>query len=177
MVDANALSQFAMLSGLPPEPLEEIARSAEIKSFGSGEILFEEGEIATELYGLLEGEVTLSLIFRDRVLKTDVRHEDYVRKHVEIVEKEMIFETIEPGEMFAWSALIAPHQLTSTARCTAPVQVIVLPANVLEDIFAHNPRARAVFMHGLAEVIAQRLKSRTDKLIESWYQAFGEDHL
>ena len=32
-------------------------------------------------------------------------------------------------------------------------------------------------MKHLAEVIALRLRQRTDKLIESWYQAFGEERL
>jgi hypothetical protein len=32
-------------------------------------------------------------------------------------------------------------------------------------------------MKRLAEVIAQRLRHRTDKLVESWYQAFGEARL
>ena len=177
MVDVNQLSDLAMMAGLPPETLAEIARNGEIRTFDRGEVLFEEGEIATSLYGLLEGEVALSLIFRDRVLKADVRHEDHVRKHVEIVEKELVFETIEPGEVFAWSALIAPHQLTSTARCIEPSLLVALPADALEDIFDRDPQAGAVFMRRLAEVIAQRLRSRTDKLVESWHAAFGEDHL
>jgi len=121
--------------------------------------------------------VTLSLIFQDRVLKADVRHEEYVHKRVEVVEKEMIFETIEPGEVFAWSSLIAPHQLTATARCLTPARVVVLPADALEDIFTRHPQAGGLFMKRLAEVIAKRLRHRTDKLIESWYQAFGEERL
>jgi CRP-like cAMP-binding protein len=177
MVDVNHLSVFALMAGLPLKTLAEMARSGEIISFERGAVLFEEGQIATSLYGLLEGEVALGLIFRDRVLKADVRHEDYVHKQVEIIEKELVFETIEPGEVFAWSALIAPHQLTSTARCTEPCRLVALPADALEDIFDRDPRTGAVFMKRLAEVIAQRLRNRTDKLIESWYAAFGEDHL
>jgi len=177
MAESNPLSGFAIVADLPREMLTEMARAAAIKSFEAGDVLFEEGELATELFALLEGEVALSLVFQDRILKADVRHEEYVHKRVEVVEKEMVFETIEPGEVFAWSALIAPHQLTATARCTAPTQVVVLPADALEVIFARHPQAGAVFMKRLAEVIAHRLRHRTDKLIESWYQAFGEERL
>jgi CRP-like cAMP-binding protein len=177
MVESSLLSGFALVAGLPAEALDEMARKAAVKSFSPGEVLFEEGAQATELYGLLEGEVHLSLVFRDRVLKADVRHEEYVRKRVEIVEKEMVFETIEPGDVFAWSALIPPHRMTSTARCSAATRVVALPADALEDIFGRHPQAGAFFMKRLAEVIARRLRSRTDKLIESWYEAFGEDHL
>ena len=177
MVEPNQLSGFSIFADMPVEIIAEIARHAEIKSFKSGAVLFEEGDMATELYGLLEGEVELSLLFRDRVLKAEVRHEEYVHKRVEIVEKEMVFETVTPGEIFAWSALIAPHQLTSTATCTESTRLIVLPADSLEAVFERAPRAGAVFMKRLAEVIAQRLRHRTDKLVESWYQAFGEARL
>jgi CRP-like cAMP-binding protein len=177
MVASNPLSDFSIVAGLPADTLDEMARCTAVKSFAAGDILFEEGASATELYGLLEGEVTLSLIFQDRVLKADVRHEEYVHKQVEVIEKEIVFETIEPGEIFAWSSLIAPHQLTATARCSAPTRVAALPAEALEDIFARHPRAGGLFMKRLAEVIARRLRHRTDKLIESWYQAFGEERL
>ena len=43
--------------------------------------------MATALYGLLEGEVELSILFRDRVLKAEVRYEEYVHKREEIIEK------------------------------------------------------------------------------------------
>jgi CRP-like cAMP-binding protein len=177
MVEPNQLSGFSIVAGMPSEILAEIARNATIESFETGEVLFEEGDMAMALYGLLEGEVELSILFRDRVLKAEVRYEEYVHKREEIIEKEMVFETVAPGEIFAWSALIAPHQLTSTATCTAPTRLIVLPGDALDAIFERAPRAGAVFMKRLAEVIAQRLRHRTDKLIESWYQAFGEERL
>jgi CRP-like cAMP-binding protein len=177
MMESNPLSGFAIMAGMPVETLDEMGQRAAVKSFGAGDVLFEEGALANELFALLEGEVTLSLVFQDRVLKADVRHEEYVHKRVEVIEKEMIFETIEPGEVFAWSSLIAPHQLTATARCLTPARVVVLPADALEDIFARHPQAGGLFMKRLAEVIAQRLRHRTDKLIESWYQAFGEERL
>ena len=75
----------------------------------------------------------------------------------------------------AWSALIAPHQLTSTATCTEPTRLIVVPADALEAVFERAPQAGAVFMKRLAEVIAQRLRHRTDKLIESWKQGFEKN--
>ena len=177
MVETNRLSGFSIFAGMPSETLDEIARSASMKSFEAQDVIFEEGDLATALYGLMAGEVELSILFRDRVLKAEVRHEEYVHKRVEIIEKEMVFETVAPGEIFAWSALIAPHQLTSTATCTEPTRLMVLPADALEAVFERTPRAGAVFMKRLAEVIAQRLRHRTDKLIESWYQAFGEERL
>ena len=177
MMDTNHLSGFPIVAGMPIEILEAMAREAVVRSFEAGTVLFEEGDMAAELFGLLEGEVELSILFRDRVLKTDVRHEEYVHKHVEIIETELVFDTIAPGEIFAWSALIAPHQLTSTARCRQASKVIALPAATLSRIFEQAPREGAVFMQRLAGVIAQRLRHRTDKLVESWYEAFGEARL
>ena len=177
MVEPNQLSGFSIFADMPSEIIAAIARNATLKSYKTGVVLFEEGDMATELYGLLEGEVALSVLFRDRVLKAEVRHEEYVHKRVEIIEKEMVVETVAPGEIFAWSALIAPHQLTSTARCTESTRLIALPVDALDAIFERAPQAGVVLMKRLAEVIAQRLRHRTDKLIESWYQAFGEERM
>lgn len=176
-MNIQTLEPFAIFSDMSREALQAITRAAEVRSFDAGQALFEEGQAATELYGLLEGQVTLSLVLQDRVLKPEVRYEEYVHKRVEVIEKEMIFETIPAGEVFAWSALIAPHQLTATARCTKPSRLVVMPAQALETVFAKDPSTAALFMRRLAEVIAQRLRLRTDKLIESWHEAFGENHL
>ena len=176
-MDTAILKAFAILADMPPQALQAIARSAEVKSFDEGGVLFEEGQMATELYGLLEGRVSLSIVFRDRVLKPEVRYEEYVHKQVEVIEKDMIFETVPAGEVFAWSALIAPHQLTATARFSKPSRLLVMPAQALEAVFAEDPHLAALFMRRLAGVIAQRLRHRTDKLIESWHEAFGENRL
>jgi CRP-like cAMP-binding protein len=177
MMETTLLSDFPIFAGMPPEVFEAIARDAVVRSHEAGSVLFEEGDMASELFGLLEGEVELSILFRDRVLKADVRHEEYVHKRFEIIETELVFDTIEPGEIFAWSALVAPHQLTSNARCTQPSKVMALPAGSLADLFEQAPRSGSVFMQRLAGVIAQRLRHRTDKLVESWYEAFGEERL
>jgi hypothetical protein len=54
---------------------------------------------------------------------------------------------------------------------------MALPAGSLADLFEQAPRSGSVFMQRLAGVIAQRLRHRTDKLVESWYEAFGEERL
>ena len=64
MVESNPLSGFAIVAGMPSEALAEMGRRTAVKTFGAGDVLFEEGVLATELYGLLEGEVTLSLVFQ-----------------------------------------------------------------------------------------------------------------
>ena len=177
MIETKELSGLSIAAGLPSETLMELARIALVRNYEIGDQLFEEGDPATELLGLLEGEVELSIVHKDTVLKADVRHEDYVHKRIETVTQELVYNTIAPGEVFAWSALIPPHQLTSTARCTAPARVVALPAEALEKILSRDPRAGVVFMKRLAAVIAQRLRSRTDKLLTAWYQAFAEERL
>jgi CRP-like cAMP-binding protein len=125
----------------------------------------------------MKGEVELSILFRDRVMRADVQYEDYVRKHVEIIEKEIVIEDLGPGEVFSWSALSAPHRLTSTATCCRPTRVFALEASRLKAVLAQAPAVGYLFMQRVSEIIARRLRNRTNKLLESWYEAFEVENV
>ena len=116
--------------------------------------------------------VELSLVVSDRILKTDIQYEESIQTHINTIEKDITVDLIEPGEIFGWSALIKPGLFTTTARCSKAARIISLPADKLKAIFDKNPRVGYGFTERLAEIISQRLRNRTDKLIESWNQAF-----
>ncbi len=92
-------------------------------------------------------------------------------------ENDIIVESIETSEIFGWSAFVNPRLYTSTAKCSKPARLISLPADKLKSIFAKNPQIGYVFMEQMFQIISQRLRNRTDKLIESWNQAFDVNRI
>jgi len=172
MFKQDLLKCFPIFLDIPQEHLSEIAQWGKVLEFDSNETIFQNGEDAFDLYGIVDGEVELSLMVKDKILKTDIQYEESIQTHIETIEKDIIVDSIAPGEIFGWSALIEPGQYTTTARCSKSTRIVSLPADKLKAIFIKNPQAGYVFMGRLAMIISQRLKHRTDKLIESWSQAF-----
>jgi len=165
----NGIPIFA---DIPQEHLLEIVQWGKVLEFDLNETIFHVGENAFDLYSVVSGEVELSLVVRDELLKTDIQYEESIQTHIETIEKDIIVDSIKPGEIFGWSALIKPRLFTTTAKCSKSARIISLPADKLKAIFNKNPQVGFVFMERLAEIISQRLKNRTDKLIEGWSQAF-----
>lgn len=175
MLDKGLLDGFSIFSEIPQDKLSAIAERCELLEFKSDEVIFEQGEVAKNLYGVLEGEVELSFVFQDRVLKADIEYEESVQARFEVLEKPIVVDTLGPGDVFGWSALVSPRQLTAMARCSKPTRVFSLPADDLKATYDQDPALGYMIMEKLAEIIAQRLQTRTDKLIETWAEAFEVD--
>lgn len=177
MLTTAQLSVFAIFDGIPKDTMDCITQLAQPQEYDQNEIIFKEGQAASHLYGVLEGEVELSILFHDRVMKAEIQYEDYVRKRVDTIEKEIVIEVLDPGDIFAWSSLSAPHRLTSTATCTQPTQVFAIEAHELEAVLAQAKEVGYLFMQRVSAIISQRLRNRTDKLLESWYHAFDVENV
>ncbi len=175
MLEKGLLAGFSIFSEVPQDKLAAIAEKCELPEFNSDEVIFQQGETAKNLYGILDGEVELILVFEDRVLKADIDYERYLQARFEILEKPIVVDTLGPGEVFGWSALVNPRQLTATAKCSKPTRVFSLPADDLKAMNDQDPALGYAIMEQLAMVIAQRLQKRTDTLIEAWGEAFDVD--
>jgi len=177
MLDKNVLSELKLFQDVVPEKLEKIARESEVIQFKRGEMVFRQDEPAINVYFVLDGEVELNLNFKDMVLKADIRYEESNFSKFEYMEKPIVVDTVSPGEIFGWSALLGSAIETSNARCSEDSRLVSISAAGLKDLFQTDPSLGYVIMFGISEVISQRLRNRTDKLIEAWGQAFGTSEI
>ncbi len=177
MIEKDLLKNFPIFSDTPQENLSEIAQLGKISKFDLNQTIFQEGGKAFDLYGVVDGEVELSITVKDKIIKTDIQYEESIQTRIETIENDIIVESIETSEIFGWSAFVNPRLYTSTAKCSKPVRLISLPADKLKSIFAKNPQIGYVFMEQMFQIISQRLRNRTDKLIESWNQAFDVNRI
>lgn len=177
MIESVQMDQFPVFSKLSSEKKSKIAACGQIQTFSPNETIFEEGDHAEFLYGVLHGEVELSIVVSDQTLKTDIRYEDRLETRVEKTEKEIVVDAVAEGEIFGWSSLLKPSQMTATARAVGDTQAIRFAASDLEAFFESDSQTGYAFMRQLSSVISHRLRTRTDKLLESWNEAFASNRI
>ena len=177
MTAKNPLAGFKFFNEVRPDTLESIARMGEIIEYKAADVIFRFDEPAVHLYGVIEGEVALSVVFKDKVLKTEIEYEEAIQTSVVEEEKSIVVDSVLPGQVFGWASLVGPGRRTVTARCAAASRVIVLPAAELRTMFEEDNALGYVIMKKLSDIISKRLQKRTEKLIETWVEAFDVDEI
>ena len=96
----NILAGFKFFSEVAPETLEKIAQKTELLEFAPDDVIFKYDEPAEHLYGLLEGEVDLSLVFTDKVLKTEIEYEESIQASMVDEVKSIVIDTVSPHRLY-----------------------------------------------------------------------------
>jgi CRP-like cAMP-binding protein len=177
MADKNLLSGFKFFSDVDAKALEMIAQKGAILEFKPNELIFHFDAPAEHFYGLLAGEVQLSLVFKDKILKTEIEYEEAIQARMVDEEKSIVVDTVRPGQVFGWASLVGSGRRTVAARCTEPSRVIAFKAAELREMFEKDHTLGYLLMKRMGDMISKRLKNRTDKLIETWVEAFDTDQI
>jgi CRP/FNR family transcriptional regulator, cyclic AMP receptor protein len=177
VTEKNVLADLQFFSEVAPDTLEMIAQLGELFELEPEEVLFHSNEPAEHFYALLKGEIDLSIVFTDRVLKTDIEYEESIQASLVEEEKWIIVDTVYPGQVFGWASLVGPGRRTVTAQCTADSSVIAIPAVEFKKMLEADHSLGYRVMTKLSNIISNRLKNRSDKLIEAWVEAFDTDKI
>jgi CRP-like cAMP-binding protein len=172
MPEKNLLTGFPFFSDVDPATMEAIAARAEILEFKAEDVIFHVDEPANHFYGLLEGEIDLILVFKDKVLKTDIEYEEAIQATMVDEEKEIIVDTVGAGQVFGWASIVGPSKRTVNAKCSEDSTVVAIPADEFKAMFEKDNTLGFIIMKRISNIIARRLRNRTDKLIETWGEAF-----
>ncbi|MCK5162688.1 MAG: cyclic nucleotide-binding domain-containing protein [Desulfobacula sp.] len=166
------LFQFPFFSDISRERLSEIEGFSIVQSYDKGSIVFQSNEPARNLYGIIEGDVELNIIFKETIVTKDIKYEEYIRKHEETFERPIIIEEVKNKEIFGWSALVEPEKMTATATCTSDCEIILIPASKLKLLFSRDTETGYLLSSRLSVLIARRLNNRTKKLVDTWCNLF-----
>jgi len=143
MVSPELLRRYPYFGVLSEAHLKEIAMIAEETSFAKSAEIFEECGEADKLYLLQDGNVDLFYKIVDEF------HPEF--------NKEFMVGEINPGEVFAVSALIEPYSLNATAKVTKDCHVIVVDAVALRKLCEKDPLLGYQIMQQTAKVLMERL--------------------
>jgi len=172
MKSHSDLSVFPFFSGLSRDRLAEIEAFSIVQTLEKGAIVFHSNEPARNLYGLIQGDVDLSILFKEEIITKEIKHEGYISANVKNLEKPIIIEKVKPYDIFGWSALVEPERMTATAKCASDCKIVLIPASDLKRIFNNDPELGYLLSTRINIIIAKRLNSRTEKLVSIWCSLF-----
>ena len=177
MLQAQDLTRFSVFSDMPQSKLKAISDKATMEELGPNEFIFRQNEPADSLYGLLEGQADVQFVFRDKILETNITYEESVISKLRNVDRPLVLETLRNGDLFGWSSMVGNERYTASVMTTEPSRVFRIEVGMLRFVLDADPEMGYVFMNHLSEIIARRLHWRTEKLVESWVEAFGADRV
>jgi CRP-like cAMP-binding protein len=143
MVSPELLRRFQFFGFMNDSELKAVAMIAEEVVFERGQALFAIGQPAEALYLLMDGSVELHYVVTDE-FDPQLRKEFYL-------------SDISPGEMCGISALIEPHQYTSSARAAGLSRAIRIESAALRALCEVDPKLAYGLMRQAAKVAVERL--------------------
>ena len=141
-----ALNDIPFFHGLTAADRQRIEASFREEDFRAGEVLFHQDAFADRLYLLVSGRV-------------EIRFKPYDGEALTV-------SLIEPGGVFGWSAALGRSSYTSSAVCTADGHALSIRGRDLRRICIDHPATGVILLERLAEVIALRLTSTHDHVME-----------
>jgi CRP-like cAMP-binding protein len=147
-VSVKELQDVDIFAGLDAQELEPISRACRQRIYQAGERCAVQGEVIDELRIVNEGRVALEM---------QIEVAPYTQT--------LSLTTLTKGKVFAWSALVEPNILTSSARCIERAQVICIKASDLQHIFREKPTVECLVMENLAKIISCRLRDTRNQLV------------
>ena len=107
---------------LPDADLDALlAEGVQVKSFGGGEVLFEEGDAPDGLYLIRRGSVTISRRLAGR---------------------EVVLSYLSAGNYVGEMALLSESPRTATVKAAVTTEAVILDAEVFKRVLARNPKWR-----------------------------------
>jgi len=130
----NLLSKIPLFADLPPEELENLIKSFDVKEMAPGEILFREGDAGEHFYVVMKGELDVVM--------------------GEGQPDELILNVLHEGEHLGEMSLIMPggHR-TASVRARGPAALLSLSRTQFQDLTRRHPELAPSMMR----VLSQRL--------------------
>jgi CRP/FNR family cyclic AMP-dependent transcriptional regulator len=140
----------SLFAPLAPEMRREIVAHAQLRHFGSGEIIFRKGSPGSALYAVLQGVVRISLSSHDG--------------------KEVVLSDIHSGEVLGELAVLDGSKRSADATAATHCDLAILERR---DLFSLLERQPAVALK-LMEILCRRLRKTNDNLAEAYFLPLSE---
>jgi CRP-like cAMP-binding protein len=148
MSDFAFLQQVDLFKNLPESHLASLQPCCQERSFQRGDRLFGQGDSATHLWVVKEGQVDLCL--------------DMCRP---LIAAEGSITTVETAMIFGWSSLVPPGQYLLSAYCASRAcRALLLEADCLKRLFEADPLIGYQVTSRLLQVVGKRFHQLQQEL-------------
>jgi CRP/FNR family cyclic AMP-dependent transcriptional regulator len=146
MISQSVLEQHAFLQGLQPQHYQALAACASETSTAPGDLMLRQGEPATQVHLLTEGQVLLTVNSPNRGA--------------------LPIETLQAGEPVGLSWLAAPTQWLFNARAQTPVRAVTFDARCLQGLMDADPTLGYPLMQRFLASTLQRLQASRFQMLD-----------
>lgn len=142
------LQKTPLFAGVPRGAVKQFAEAGRLRTYAAGEVLFAEMTNGTEIFVIVEGQVTIELALAN------------ADHPVEIVQ-------LGPGELLGEIAFIDDGPRSATATAVTPTTVLAWPATVWRTLADKDPATGYRLALAIARVLSQRLRRWNVRILDS----------
>jgi CRP-like cAMP-binding protein len=133
-------------SELAPETQQRLARLGTIQDFDTDEVILQEGEATKEMGILISGRLALRTLVPGRGPVTIL--------------------SVESGDIFGWSALVADAGAQSTVVATEPSRALVIDGALLRAALREDHALAASLYPRVLQAVGRRLRATRMQLLD-----------
>ena len=137
------------------EEITVLTQAGQEMTVEADQYFFHEGDELDHFYFVVAGKVGILVDVPDPTVRQSVSRQLIGN----LITREVVVATAEPGEMFAWSALVPPHRATSSGKALSPCRIISFDCHRLRTSFEGNHRFGYLMMLKVTSVIRDRLRA------------------
>ncbi len=146
MIKIEELKGFSLFHGIDDDSLIKVAELCQMYPMNEGDKLFAEGTRATDVHFCHKGMVDLVIWVRGPWNKNVAIHR------------------VQPGELFGWSALVAPYTYTASAECVESGEELRIKGYELLSLIDKECTIGYAIMRNLGTEISSRLAQTRQRL-------------
>lgn len=147
----DSLATCGLFSCMNQEHLQRVEPLCNRWSTGDNIMLFRQGQPARALYVVEKGKAALELSLPS--------------PEGAGLSAPATVATAGPGEAIGWSAVVAPHIMTLSARTLGPSSFILIDGMALTEVLHRHKDMGFLFMEALSRLLAERLMQTRQTLI------------
>ncbi len=133
-------------ASLDEATVERLAGLARRRTATVGEVILVEGARSDEFGVLVSGRLALRMLVPERGMVTIL--------------------TVEPGDLYGWSAIVVPHRATSTVVAIEPAEMIAFVGMDLRLELAADADFAAAFYPRVLQAVSRRLSATRLQLLD-----------
>jgi CRP-like cAMP-binding protein len=152
-MDTELLNRFALIEGFTEDQINLLRPLIKDVIIETDQVIFDQGDRANFLYFVLEGKVSIRFNPEDGPV--------------------LSVAELDEGDVFGWSSALGSEYYTSSAICTDGGIFIRMEGEELKNLCQEHPETGILILNRLAGVIAQRLRSTHDKVVELLHQGLN----
>jgi CRP/FNR family cyclic AMP-dependent transcriptional regulator len=143
--NADHLVKTDLFASLDERELALIANASHRRSLVRNDLLFSEGDPATEMFVVTSGRVAMARESFDG--------------------RESVLALMEPGDLFGEMPLFDHDSRSADARALKPSEVLAVPYNVVVELYAERPE----LLWRVVTLLSNRLRNMDDALADAMF--------